>query len=87
MLRQRRRIERILVIVGWILWIVTFLDSCKRIRSDEESVDVETSIKWQNDKSCGKDMFCECDKAFKVSNPELCKITHEQVSQPCQRRV
>eukprot|EP00939_MAST-03C_sp_MAST-3C-sp1_P000477 g477.t1 len=36
------------------------------------------SVRWQNDASCGKNMFCKCNEMFKRANPEMCKTTLDQ---------
>ena len=43
--------------------------------SDVTGVSTEN---WQDDDTCGRDLFCGCEPRFQAMNPELCKATTEQ---------
>jgi len=41
-------------------------------------IEVGAAVKWQKDKTCGKDLFCGCNPHMQHMSPDLCKTTLKQ---------
>eukprot|EP00938_MAST-03A_sp_MAST-3A-sp1_P000789 g789.t1 len=65
--------EKMRLLVQWVL-LSHFVMSGISV-SDVTGVSTEN---WQDDDTCGRDLFCGCEPRFQAMNPELCKATTEQ---------